>query len=339
MSTSQDHSVNILEDNATVCWGCGLEVLIPSSAPVFKCGWCGAITDRNACEHHRIEGYWWRRVRDWFFVCILMTFICFFIGGGVWAVYPTVFSVTSFFGIFHSFITMLLAVSTLFTFSLAAFRTAGPPPNIPWGSYSVVGKGGLENYTFCNICMKPKSPRTHHCRSCAMCVLDMDHHCPFIGNCVGAANHPAFIAFLISTILSTLYVTCMSAYVGMQIWPPMAFQSLGRLQGLGQSSFPFDTLKEVVIGVLGSIAQQSFRGFVLFYLLMASTSVEIALSVLLWQQLLYIYEGKTFLSHLKSEDNGVGQRDCKNLARFFGCSYPVTRLLPSFRSSKKIHNK
>ncbi|KAL8536936.1 hypothetical protein ACS0TY_012212 [Phlomoides rotata] len=50
-----------------------------------------------------------------------------------------------------------------------------------------------------DVCSKPKSPRSHHCRSCGMCILDMDHHCPFIGNCVGAANHRCFILFLIST--------------------------------------------------------------------------------------------------------------------------------------------
>ncbi|URE14345.1 DHHC palmitoyltransferase [Musa troglodytarum] len=71
----------------------------------------------------------------------------------------------------------------------ATFRSAGAPANIPWGSYPIVEKDGLENYTYCAYCSKPKPPRAHHCRSCRMCVLDMDHHCPFIGNCVGAANH------------------------------------------------------------------------------------------------------------------------------------------------------
>lgn len=104
-------------------------------------------------------------------------------GGGVWAVYPVVFSISYFYGIFHSIITIFLAISTLSTFSLAAFRCAGTPPSILWGSYPAVGKGGLENYTFCHSCSKPKSPRTHHCRSCGMCVLDMDHHCPFVSIC------------------------------------------------------------------------------------------------------------------------------------------------------------
>lgn len=105
-------------------------------------------------------------------------------GGGVWAVYPIVFSVSLSCGVFHSSLTFLLAVSTLSTFCLAAFRPAGPPLSIVWGSYPVVGKGELHDYSFCRYCLKPKSPRAHHCRSCGTCVLDMDHHCPFVSAAV-----------------------------------------------------------------------------------------------------------------------------------------------------------
>jgi len=101
-------------------------------------------------------------------------------GGGVWAVYPVVFSVSFTWGIVHSILTIILAATTVSTFILAAFRCAGTPPIILWGSYPVVGKGGLDNYTFCHYCSKPKSPRAHHCRSCGTCILDMDHHCPFV---------------------------------------------------------------------------------------------------------------------------------------------------------------
>lgn len=101
-------------------------------------------------------------------------------GGGVWAVYPVVFSISYFYGIFHLTITTILSISTLSTFSLAAFSCAGTPPSIMWGTYPLVGKGDLENYTFCHYCSKPKCPRSHHCQTCGICVLDLDHHCPFV---------------------------------------------------------------------------------------------------------------------------------------------------------------
>ncbi|KAG8228022.1 hypothetical protein J437_LFUL003657 [Ladona fulva] len=54
---------------------------------------------------------------------------------------------------------------------------------------------------FCGVCEGFKAPRAHHCRKCGRCVLKMDHHCPWINNCVGHRNHAHFAAFL-------LFATC-----------------------------------------------------------------------------------------------------------------------------------
>ncbi|GAV86614.1 zf-DHHC domain-containing protein [Cephalotus follicularis] len=338
---SSEHFVlPVNEDHETTCWGCGLRLLLPSYAPNFKCGWCGAITTQNIFKHER-KGFWWRRLRDRCFVCILLVFMLFVICGGVWAVHPVVFSITYFCGIFHSIITVILSLSTLSMFSLAAFQCAGTPPSILWGSFPVVGKGDLENYTYCHYCSKPKSPRTHHCHSCGMCILDMDHHCPFIGNCVGAANHRPFIAFLISAVVSTIYVAFMSVYAGLLIWLPLPNMPVGLLNALRTGS-ALRAVKEIIIGLLSSAVYLSPRGLVLVYLFISSVSVEIGLIVLLWQQLCYIYEGETYLSHLRSDGVdavGASGKDCQNIFRFFGCPYSVSRYLLSVGNSRKRHKK
>lgn len=122
----------------------------------------------------------------------------------MWAIYPVIYSF-SLFGIFHSIITVALAIATISSFSLSAFRCAGTPPNLVWGSYPTVGNGDLENYTFCHYCSKPKSPRTHHCRSCGKCILDMDHHCPFV-----SFHHLLKRNFNFHDVITTTLILCVN---------------------------------------------------------------------------------------------------------------------------------
>ncbi|CAL5212591.1 unnamed protein product [Lathyrus oleraceus] len=336
-STQAQHVTVATENYEITCWGCGLRLLLPSHAPVFKCGWCGAITDQSKQNCDK-QGHRWRLLRDRCILTMVFMFMLFLIFGGVWAIYPVIYSF-SLFGIFHSIITVALAIATISSFSLSAFRCAGTPPNLVWGSYPTVGNGDLENYTFCHYCSKPKSPRTHHCRSCGKCILDMDHHCPFIGNCVGASNHRSFIAFLISGLFSTIYISLVSAHAGLHMWPPLTY-SIGRIHGTTNEILAWRIVKETFFAFLRSVLLLSTRGFILVYLFSASISMMLGLSVLLWQQLRFIYEGETYLSHLSSQAyNGDGKKDCQNLVRFFGFPYSVQRFLPRFLVTHKRHIK
>ena len=48
----------------------------------------------------------------------------------------------------------------------------------------------------CRRCLLIKPDRCHHCRLCDKCVLKMDHHCPWIANCVGFFNYKYFFLML-----------------------------------------------------------------------------------------------------------------------------------------------
>ncbi|KAI0791040.1 zf-DHHC-domain-containing protein [Abortiporus biennis] len=51
-------------------------------------------------------------------------------------------------------------------------------------------------YRYCHKDGFLKPYRAHHCRACGTCILKYDHHCPWIGQCVGARNHKFFVNFL-----------------------------------------------------------------------------------------------------------------------------------------------
>lgn len=48
----------------------------------------------------------------------------------------------------------------------------------------------------CQRCLRTKPDRCHHCSQCNKCILKMDHHCPWVANCIGFYNYKYFINML-----------------------------------------------------------------------------------------------------------------------------------------------
>ena len=46
------------------------------------------------------------------------------------------------------------------------------------------------------VCFVIKPDRAHHCSVCERCILKMDHHCPWVNNCVGFGNYKFFLLFV-----------------------------------------------------------------------------------------------------------------------------------------------
>ena len=55
----------------------------------------------------------------------------------------------------------------------------------------------------CQRCLRTKPDRCHHCSQCNKCILKMDHHCPWVANCIGFNNYKYFMNMLIYTTATT----------------------------------------------------------------------------------------------------------------------------------------
>jgi hypothetical protein len=103
---------------------------------------------------------------------------------------------SSFFYIFNT-ITIIVfyfsASMVIINHLLAMFSNPGKNP---YWEKDIENMKDLTEETYCKKCLLVRPERAHHCKICNKCILKMDHHCPWIANCVGLCNIKYFILFL-----------------------------------------------------------------------------------------------------------------------------------------------
>ena len=74
----------------------------------------------------------------------------------------------------------------------------------------IVHKGVYKSTKLCLTCNIARPFRSNHCSDCDNCTLRFDHHCPWIGGCVGKRNYIYFFIFLVLLNLKNFYLLIFS---------------------------------------------------------------------------------------------------------------------------------
>ena len=70
----------------------------------------------------------------------------------------------------------------------------------------LIHKGVYKETKICSTCNVVKPFRSHHCNDCGNCIYRFDHHCPWIGGCVGGRNYIYFFLFLCLLNLKNIFL-------------------------------------------------------------------------------------------------------------------------------------
>ena len=122
--------------------------------------------------------------------------------------------------LFFKIIIFILYSITIYLLILVSFFDPGIMLRFPLKNNIIEDKkdrrvfqlGYINKYKYCPTCMIMRPLRSTHCGDCNNCVEKFDHHCPWIGACVGKRNYKYFFGFLffLNILLALMIIFCLN---------------------------------------------------------------------------------------------------------------------------------
>ena len=134
---------------------------------------------------------------DWPLVACLFSLVNFFY----------IMIIIKFWGLF-SLTSKLVNQISYWIFMISFGHTSFINQGFPKNSSSRRNGNPREKYFYCNECQfyVERTLDCFHCDKCGICIEGQDHHCAWIGKCVGKGNHISFYIFTVSAIFSMFYI-------------------------------------------------------------------------------------------------------------------------------------
>ena len=104
-----------------------------------------------------------------------------------------------------SIIYLIISFIIFFLYILLCFSNPGIMINKEYKDLLDIVEKGEEADNFCPYCLVKHKYRSKHCLVCEKCIEEFDHHCFWVGNCIGKNNYTLFFIFLIYVNLNTLF--------------------------------------------------------------------------------------------------------------------------------------
>ena len=117
-----------------------------------------------------------------------------------------------------------------------------------------------QNYlSYCKTCKILRPPRAFHCSDCGVCIEVHDHHCPWVGTCVGYRNSRYFTCFLFFTGTHSLVTLSICAYF---MWTETPVENQQK-----PSTYMYrDLIMKIIAGYTGLLLLQLY-GFFIFQMM------------------------------------------------------------------------